>query len=88
MLYLLYYILFSIFIVQIRKSYIMKDLIEELWLYNNWANSLILNNIMPNAEQFTPRCLRLFSHIINTKMIWTSRITEQRGVESARFVRF
>jgi uncharacterized damage-inducible protein DinB len=52
----------------------MSDPIHQLWLYNNWANELILNSFKQNQSSIPASCLRLFSHITNAQIIWLSRI--------------
>lgn len=48
--------------------------IHQLWLYNDWANKLLLSTIKLQAEAVPRSCLRLFSHIVNAQLIWLSRI--------------
>ena len=57
----------------------MEDPLKKLWLYNNWANKLIIESMIVNLKDVPANCLRLLSHIINTQMIWASRI---KGEES------
>lgn len=58
----------------------MENQLEKLWYYNKWANKLIIQDMMVNLEEVPASCLRLLSHIINTQLIWSSRIN---GDESA-----
>lgn len=57
----------------------MEDPLKKLWLYNNWANMLVIENMLSNSNEVPAKCLRLLSHIINTQMIWAFRI---KGEES------
>ncbi|HMI03862.1 MAG TPA: DinB family protein [Pedobacter sp.] len=52
----------------------MSDPIHQLWLYNNWANELILNSFKQNSGAVPVSCLRLFCHIVNAQIVWLSRI--------------
>lgn len=57
----------------------MSDPIHQLWLYNNWANELILNSFKQNQDTIPASCLRLFSHITNAQIIWLSRIKGEQS---------
>lgn len=52
----------------------MSEPVHQLWLYNDWANKLLLNVMELHEETLPAPCLHLFSHIVNTQMIWLSRI--------------
>lgn len=52
----------------------MEHPLKKLWLYNNWANMLVIENMLSNSNEVPAKCLLLLSHIINTQMIWTSRM--------------
>ena len=42
--------------------------------YNNWANSLLLDTLIANANVLPESCVLLFSHIVNAQFIWVARI--------------
>ncbi len=56
----------------------MSDPIEQLWRYNNWANKMILSEFIKQADAVPATCLHLLSHIVNTQMIWLSRINGEQ----------
>lgn len=53
--------------------------LKKLWLYNNWANMLVIENMLSNSNVVPAKCLLLLSHIINTQMIWASRINGEKS---------
>lgn len=57
----------------------MSDSIYQLWLYNDWANKLLLNTMKLDGDTVPPSCLRLFSHIVNAQMTWLYRINGERS---------
>jgi uncharacterized damage-inducible protein DinB len=42
--------------------------------YNNWANSVLLEALLANADAVPESCISLFSHIVNAQTIWVCRI--------------
>ncbi len=43
----------------------MSTTFMQLWLYNNWANTALLDKLNSEGENVTHSCIRLFSHIVN-----------------------
>jgi uncharacterized damage-inducible protein DinB len=50
----------------------------QLWLYNNWANTALLDKLKSEGENVPHSCIRLFSHIVNAQIIWLSRLTGEK----------
>lgn len=53
----------------------MSTTFMQLWLYNNWANTALLDKLKSEGENVPHSCIRLFSHIVNAQIIWLSRLT-------------
>lgn len=49
-------------------------MLNQFCKYNNWANSLLLENLIANSNSLPDSCISLFSHIVNAQMIWACRI--------------
>jgi uncharacterized damage-inducible protein DinB len=49
------------------------DTLNQLWLYNNWANQAIIQ-LFTEHSNMPADTLRLFSHIVNTQSVWLSRL--------------
>lgn len=47
---------------------------EQLWLYNRWANGMVLSALEKMGSQLPASSLRLMSHILNAQLVWVSRI--------------
>jgi len=52
----------------------MKEYFEKLYRYDNWANERIADFLLYNEND--DETLKLFSHILNAKFIWATRITK------------
>lgn len=57
----------------------MSDPLYQLWQYNNWANTTVIDLLKQNPDTVPASCLRLLSHITNAQIVWLSRIN---GVSS------
>lgn len=57
----------------------MSDPLYQLWLYNNWANTIVIDLLKQNQQVVPASCLRLLSHITNAQIVWLSRI---KGIPS------
>jgi len=55
----------------------MSDPLVQLWLYNDWANGLLIAKMKKEAERLPANCLRLLSHIMNAQLIWLYRLNSQ-----------
>lgn len=55
----------------------MSDLIYQLWLYNDWANSLLISRMKTDTVSVPSSCLRLLSHIFNAQLTWLSRMNNE-----------
>ncbi len=56
----------------------MSTTFTQLWLYNNWANTVVLEKLKKEGEKTPHSCLRLFSHIVNAQAIWLSRLIGEK----------
>lgn len=56
----------------------MSTTFMQLWLYNNWANTALLDKLKSEGENVPHSCIRLFSHIVNAQIIWLSRLTGEK----------
>jgi uncharacterized damage-inducible protein DinB len=54
--------------------------LEQLWLYNNWANEILFKTFEAYGDQMPASCLRLLSHIVNAQSTWLSRINGEKQV--------
>src|ERR1700733_2293750 len=55
--------------------------LEQLWLYNNWANEILFKTFEAYGDQMPASCLRLLSHIVNAQSTWLCRGDgEKQGV--------
>lgn len=52
----------------------MSGSLHHLWLYTDWANTLLLETLRGYSDAVPSICLRLLSHIMNAQVIWLSRI--------------
>lgn len=52
----------------------MENLFNRLWLYNNWANQSLFKLFEQYGPQLPANCLHLLSHIVNTQLVWLSRL--------------
>lgn len=52
----------------------MEDPIKQLWLYNDWANKLVLEKLLISDKKIPDSSIRLLSHIVNAQLIWQNRI--------------
>ena len=50
------------------------EFLQNLWAYNNWANQALIKVFLEHGKNLPPACLHLFSHIINTQVVWLSRL--------------
>lgn len=57
----------------------MSTTFMQLWLYNNWANTVLLDKLKKEGEKVPHSCIRLFSHIVNAQIIWLSRLTSEKS---------
>ncbi|WP_343559356.1 DinB family protein [Sphingobacterium sp.] len=56
----------------------MSSPLVQLWLYNDWANNLLIEKMKQEVEKTPPVCLRLFSHIVNAQLIWLYRLDGEK----------
>ena len=49
-------------------------MLEIFCQYNNWANALLLDAFIANADKLPASSVLMFSHILNAQSIWLSRI--------------
>lgn len=56
----------------------MSNPLVQLWLYNDWANNLLIEKMKQDAECIPPGCLRLLSHIMNAQLIWLYRLNGEK----------
>jgi uncharacterized damage-inducible protein DinB len=54
--------------------------LEQLWLYNNWANEILFKTFEEYGDRMPASCLRLLSHILNAQSTWLNRITGENQV--------
>ena len=52
----------------------MENTLNQLRLYNNWANETVLKSFDSYGSLIPASALRLLSHIVNTQLVWLSRI--------------
>lgn len=50
------------------------ETLNQLWLYNNWANQAIIGLFEKHTKKMPANCLHLFSHMVNTQSVWLSRM--------------
>jgi len=50
----------------------MSAFLQQMWLYNDWANSLLFDHL--NSSDTSLSSLRLLSHIVNAQAHWLNRI--------------
>ena len=53
------------------------NIFEQLWLYNRWANGMVLSVFEKYGSQLPASSLRLMSHVLNAQLVWVSRIKGQ-----------
>ncbi|PUV24309.1 MULTISPECIES: DinB family protein [Sphingobacterium] len=56
----------------------MSNSLVQLWLYNDWANNLLIEKMKQDAERIPAGCLRLLSHIMNAQLIWLYRLNGEK----------
>lgn len=54
--------------------------LEQLWLYNNWANDILFKTFESYGDGMPASCLRLLSHISNAQSTWLNRINGEKQV--------
>jgi uncharacterized damage-inducible protein DinB len=54
--------------------------LEQLWLYNNWANDILFKTFESYGDRMPASCLRLLSHIFNAQSTWLCRINGEKQV--------
>lgn len=52
--------------------------LNKLSLYNNWANQLLFECFAQQAEKIPATSMRLLSHLVNTQVVWLSRIKGEK----------
>lgn len=52
----------------------MELLINQLWLYNDWANKTLITALEKYTPDVPENSLHLLSHIMNAQYIWMARI--------------
>ena len=52
----------------------MDNFLNQLWLYNDWANKKVFESFELNREAVPYICLHLLSHIVNAQSRWLSRM--------------
>lgn len=52
----------------------MEPLINQLWLYNDWANKTLITTLEEYGTSVPANSLHLLSHMMNTQYIWLARI--------------
>lgn len=52
----------------------MELLINQLWLYNDWANKTLITTLEEYGTSVPDTSMHLLSHIMNTQYIWMARI--------------
>jgi len=57
----------------------MSESLVKLWHYNNWANTILIENFQQDVPTILPSCLLLLSHIINAQIIWLDRMEDRRS---------
>ncbi|MET1055200.1 MAG: DinB family protein [Pedobacter sp.] len=57
----------------------METLLNKLWLYNNWANQLLMNSIQQQTGDIPYKTMHLLSHIMNAQVVWLERIKGLRN---------
>lgn len=50
------------------------ETLNQLWLYNDWANQAIIGQFEKHNTKMPANCLHLFSHMVNTQSVWLSRM--------------
>ena len=64
------------------KTSMMSNSLNQLLLYNNWANQLLFEAFKGQPDAIPLKCLHLLNHLTNAQAIWTSRLTgEVPGVD-------
>jgi uncharacterized damage-inducible protein DinB len=51
---------------------------EQLWLYNNWANEILFKTFDNYGAKTPASSLRLLSHIFNAQSNWLDRMTGKK----------
>ena len=54
--------------------------LEQLRLYNNWANEILFKTFEAYGDQMPASCLRLHSHIVNAQSTWLCRVNGEKQV--------
>ncbi|WP_407428141.1 DinB family protein [Arcticibacter sp.] len=52
----------------------MSTAIHQMWVYNDWANRRLLDALIATGNDLPYSCLHLISHIVNTQVVWLSRM--------------
>jgi uncharacterized damage-inducible protein DinB len=52
--------------------------LEQLSLYNHWANDILIKTFEAYGDQMPAACLRLLSHIFNAQSTWLNRINGEK----------
>jgi uncharacterized damage-inducible protein DinB len=55
-------------------------MLEQLWLYNNWANDILFKTFEGHGERMPASCLRLMSHIVDSQSNWLNRMTGEKQI--------
>jgi uncharacterized damage-inducible protein DinB len=55
-------------------------MLEQFWLYNNWANDILFKTFESYGERMPASCLRLLSHIVDVQSTWLVRVTGEKPV--------
>jgi len=50
------------------------ELLNQLWLYNDWANKMLLDTLKEYEHNVPETSMHLLSHIMNTQYVWLARI--------------
>ncbi|CAN5165440.1 damage-inducible protein DinB [soil metagenome] len=58
----------------------MNDYFKRLFIYNDWANETIIENLQACDMEENSDALKITSHLINAQFIWMSRITNDSGL--------
>jgi uncharacterized damage-inducible protein DinB len=58
----------------------MKKYFRRLFIYNDWANETILNNLKAINLEEESDALKITSHLINAQFIWLSRINSDTSL--------
>jgi len=52
----------------------MSTAMHQMWVYNDWANRRVLDTLYALGPDLPYSCLHLISHIVNTQVVWLSRM--------------